>query len=35
MMNDGEKNILTSDTIFIDVGTRLSIPEIEGLQDID
>lgn len=35
LMNDGEKNILTSDKIFIDVGTRPSIPEIEGLQDID
>lgn len=33
--NDGEQLVLTADHIFIDVGARPSIPEVEGLQDIE
>lgn len=34
-LNDGAKQQLTADKIFIDAGTSALIPKIEGLNDVD
>lgn len=34
-LNNGNKQEITADTIFIDTGTTTIIPEIKGLQDVD
>ncbi len=34
-LNDGGKETLTAEKIFIDVGTRPTIPDIEGLKEIE
>ena len=35
VLNEGGKEMLTASKIFIDVGTRPSIPNIEGLKEVD
>ena len=35
LLNEGGKETLTAGKIFIDVGTRTSIPNIEGLKEVD